>query len=105
MLKLRDRPCEAPILCRAPNRSISVTSRPRRARCHAAAEPIAPPPTTTVSRRTAMRTSLADRSSAGRDHPEPGCLGDHAVAVVDEEPRDVLARWQRPGRRLLAGRG
>src|SRR4051794_40937046 len=54
MLKFRDRPCEAPIVCRAPNRSTRVTWRPLPASCHAVAEPIAPPPTTTVSRRAAM---------------------------------------------------
>src|SRR5262245_54901277 len=100
MLKFRDRPCEAPIVCRVPNRSTSVTWRPRRARCQAVADPIAPPPTTTtVSRRAAM----GPVSSAARQHPEPGRLADHPVAVVDEQPGDVLARRQRPGWRLFAG--
>src|SRR3954451_21687928 len=56
MLKLRDSPCETPMMWRAPKRSSRVTCRPRPARCQAVADPIAPPPTTTVSRRTAMRS-------------------------------------------------
>src|SRR6478735_6780276 len=65
---MRDVPCEAPCACPGAKRSSSTTSRPRRASCHAAAEPMTPPPTTRWSTRwvlVVMRGSLRLRQ-AGR---------------------------------------
>src|SRR4051794_11546826 len=52
---MRDPPCELPRTWPGSNRSSSVTDRPRRARCHAAADPMAPAPTTTTSTRSTGR--------------------------------------------------
>src|SRR5215218_4375590 len=51
---MREPPCELPRTWPCSNRSRSATDRPRRTRCQAVAEPMAPAPTTTTStRRTA----------------------------------------------------
>src|SRR3954470_18662874 len=97
MLKFRDLPCEPPIDGRAPNRSISVTWRPRRARCHAVADPIAPPPTTTVSRRAAMRPVSGRGREGLRDHVE-GLVEE----LVGDRERGQEAQHVAPG---AAGEG
>src|SRR3954469_1816203 len=69
---MREPPWELPRTWPRSNRSSRATDRPRRARCQAVAEPMAPAPTTTTSARGTERLALEELR-----HPRH-------VAVLDE---------------------
>ena len=71
--------CEAPRVCPSSNCSSPTTSSPRRASCHAVADPIAPSPTTATStshrghacssRGSSQRRMSSAASSIGANQP------------------------------------